>query len=90
MKIWQQIRNTDDLNSLTHIEYCIWFTAIRADIFRSQQAAAEVERLQRIEQAYIKGAMYAEQLRESQDDEEKYWGIRFYKALDAAALKAKP
>jgi hypothetical protein len=77
-------------SNMTCLEYAIWFLQKGYAGDDGDRAAAEVERLQRIEQAYIKGAMYAEQLRESQDDEEEYWGIRFYKALDAAALKAKP
>jgi len=55
-------------------------------------AAEELARYQRIEAAYLKAVQYASVLRESDDDENEYWGQKFSNALalDTGTDKAKP
>ena len=45
MKTWEEIRNTDDLNELTPLEYCIWWCAVGASKETSRLAAKELEEL---------------------------------------------
>lgn len=44
-KTYEEIITTQDLNSLTHLEYCIWYTAVGANKYHSQRAAAELAAL---------------------------------------------
>lgn len=50
-KTFEEIKNTDDLNALTPLEYCIWFTSVGSAKQFSIEAAAELARLRQQVQA---------------------------------------